>query len=378
MRSARPGLVLFITEDWFFCSHFIERAMAAAAAGYRVTVVTRVSRHAKDITDAGLHLIPLDMSRRGLNPLREIGTLYSVWKIYRKEKPDIVHHIALKPILYGTLAAKLVGVRAVINAPVGMGFVFTSGKWLARMLRPAVQIGLRWLLNPLGSRVVFENCDDLEALAARQVVRRDAAVLIRGAGVNLEKFRHRAEPEGTPMVVLVARMLWDKGIGEFIEAARILKSRGVAARLVLVGAPDEGNPSSIPGAVLESWVAQGLVEWWGQRQDVAEILSNSHLVCLPSYREGLPKSLLEAAAAGRAIVTTDVPGCREVVRQGESGLLVPVRNARALADALERLCGDGALRRRMGERGRQIAVAEFSTERIVDETMRLYRSLAPP
>ncbi len=367
-------LLYLITEDWFFCSHFLERASAARAAGYEVLVLARTGDgvHAQRIRDAGLRLLPLRVQRRSTNPLAELGVVRQVLAVYRRERPDLVHHVALKPILYGTLAARLCGLHAVVNAPVGMGFVFTSTSWRARLLRPLVRAGLRTLLDPPGARVVFENPDDLAALVDDHLVRREDCVLIRGAGVDTVRFRPTPEPAGEPVVTLVARMLRDKGVHEFVEAARLLRARGIAACLQLVGEPDPGNPAAIPEAELRVWHEQGVVRWLGRREDIPQLLAASHVVCLPSYREGLPKSLLEGLAAGRPLVATDVPGCREAVIDGDNGLLVPARDAPALADALARLLHDPGLRARMGARGRALAEASFSTPRIVAQTLALY------
>ena len=221
-------------EDWFFCSHFIERAIAARQAGYQVSVLTRVRAHGDRIRAEGFKLIPLEIHRKGLNPFRELSTILEVARIYRREQPDLVHHFALKPIIYGTLASWLAAIKHCVNAPVGMGFVFSSSSRLARLIRPIMQLSLRALLNPPGSRVVFENADDLAESIKGGLVRPKAAVLIRGAGVDTLDFQPRPEPEGIPKVVLVARMLWEKGISEFVEAARRLRARHIAARLLLV------------------------------------------------------------------------------------------------------------------------------------------------
>jgi glycosyltransferase involved in cell wall biosynthesis len=370
-------ILFFITEDWFFCSHFIERAIAARKAGNEVVVLTRVGKSAGLIRDEGIGVIPLEIKRRNFSPLREIHVIYSVWRAYKSQKPDLVHHVALKPILYGTLAARLCGIRAVVNAPVGMGFVFTSTTLLARLLRPVVQLGLRAMLNPPGSKVVFENSDDINWAVSSNLVRPESAVLIRGAGVNLEKFCPSTKAVDVPLVVLSARMLWDKGIREFVEAASIIEKRGIRARLVLVGGVDTENPSSIPEAQLEQWAKDGVVEWWGHQKDMADVLGQADIACLPSYREGLPKSLIEAAACGLPIVTTNVPGCREVVEHGVQGLLVPVRDARALADALASLIADPPLRARMGAAARARAEAEFGRDAVIDRTLALYREIAP-
>lgn len=370
-----PKLLYLITEDWFFCSHFLERAAAAKAAGYEVIVVAQENIHGAAIRNAGLRLLPLKVRRRGLNPLAELQTLFAIWRIYRAERPDLLHHIALKPILYGSFVARLLGLRHIVNAPVGMGYVFTSNRRLARLLRTFVLAAMRRLLNPRGSKVVFENNDDLRSFVADGFVQPLDAVLIRGAGVNLDRFKPHAEPGGVPVVVLTARMLWDKGVGEFAQAARQLRTEGVNARFVLVGSPDPGNPAAITTTQLQAWHEEGVVEWIGHQDDIPAVLASSHIVCLPSYREGLPKSLLEALAVGKPVVTTDVPGCREVVSDGDNGLLVPPRDAASLATALARVIADPKLRARYGAKGRARAEAEFSSAIVVGATLRLYKQL---
>jgi len=376
MESRRSHLLYFVTEDWFFCSHFMERAVAAQQAGYDVTILTHVKDCGDKIRDAGLSLAPLDIQRKSLNPIREISTIIQIARIYSREQPQLVHQFALKPIIYGAIAARLAGINRCVNAPLGMGFVFSSSSLLARILRPAVRIALSLLLNPAGSKVVFENADDFEEAIEDGLVCRQTAVLIRGAGVDTDGFWPGSEPPGIPKVVLVSRMLWEKGIGEFVEAARSLRERGVVARFLLVGAPDLENPAAISPAQLGSWHQEGAVEWLGHRTDIAEILSDCHVFCLPSgYREGLPKSILEALAAGLPVVTTDVPGCREAVSHGDNGLLVPSRNPEALADALTTLIQNPSLRRRMGANGRLRAEQEFASPLVCEATLVLYREM---
>jgi len=371
----KPHLLYLTTEDSFFCSHFIERARAAIEAGFRVTVVTRVNDHGDVIRQAGLNLIHLNIDRRALDLRHQLRILLQVANIFKTQRPDIVHNVAIKPILIGTLAARLAKVRLVVNAPVGMGYVYASKDFKAWLLRPVLRLAFGFLLNPQGSRVVFENRDDFQQQVNEGFVRKDMAVLIRGAGINLDQFRPVPEPEGEVVVVLVARMLRDKGVYEFVEAARLLRAEGVAARFRLIGAPDPGNPASIDVVTLTSWNAEKCVEWLGHRSDILEQLSASHIACLPSYREGLPKSLLEALACGRAVVTTDVPGCREVVVDGENGFLVPARDSSALASALKILIKDAKLRSSFGVQGRARAEAYFGSERVVSETLKLYQSL---
>ena len=371
-------ILFFVTEDWFFCSHFLERAAAARATGFEVSVLTQVntSAHANLIISKDIRLIPLKINRRGLNPFRDLLTLSAVWRVYRSEKPQIVHHVALKPIIYGTLAARLTRTNAIVNAPVGMGYVFTSQGWLARFLRPIIRGIFRQLLNPPGSKVIFENPDDRAIWIKAAAIHNADAVLIRGAGVDTTAFHPMPAPSEPVCIVLAARMLWDKGVGEFVEAARLLTQAGIIARFVLVGAPDPGNPASIPESTLHAWHGKNGVEWWGRREDMPAVLHAAHIACLPSYREGLPKTLLEAAACGLPIVTTDAPGCREIVRDGDNGFLVPVRDAQALAIALRGLIDNPVLRAEMGLRSREIVLAEFSREQVIAETLAVYRELA--
>ncbi|MES2364319.1 MAG: glycosyltransferase family 4 protein [Pseudomonadota bacterium] len=370
-------ILFFITEDWFFCSHFLERAAAARAAGFEVSVLTQVNTgsHANLIISKNIKLIPLKINRHGLNAFRELQTLWAVWRVYRSEKPNIAHHIALKPIIYGTIAAKLTQTNAIVNAPVGMGYVFTSRGWLARFLKPIIYGTFRRLLNPPRSKVIFENPDDRAIWIKAAGINNADAVLIRGAGVNTTTFYPVSEPPGTVCIVLAARMLWDKGVGEFVEAARLLTQAGIKGRFILVGTPDPGNPASISESILQEWHGQNGVEWWGRHEDMPAVLRAAHIACLPSYREGLPKSLLEAAACGLPIVTTDAPGCREIVHDGDNGFLVPVRDAHALASALQGLIDNPVLRAAMGLRSREMVLAHFSREQIISETLAVYREL---
>lgn len=370
-----PRLLYFVTEDWAFLNHFADRAVAARDAGYQVSLITRVNADADRIRAMGIDLIPIDIDRSSTNPLVDLRLIATLVRVYRRVRPDVAHHFALKPILYGTIAAKCAGVRHIVNAPTGMGFVFSSGTTKARLLRPWVDGAMRLLLNPVGSHVVLENEDDLQYLRRRGLIAVEHSSLIRGAGVSMERFHPAPKPSGPPIVVVVARMLRDKGIVEFVEAARLLRARGVDAVFRLVGGTDAGNPTSIDPATLQSWQREGIVEWLGLRTDVPDLLAASHIACLPSYREGLPKSLVEAASAGLPIVTTDVPGCREVVRDGIEGLLVPARDHAALADALGILIGDPQLRARMGAAARARAVEKFSLERVNTETLELYQSI---
>jgi glycosyltransferase involved in cell wall biosynthesis len=365
-------LVFLLTEDWFFLSHFLDRALAARNAGFDVVVAANEGDAAAEIRRHGLRFVPIPFRRGGINFFGEIATLLAVRRLYRDEDPDLVHQVALKPILYGTPMA---GRARIVNAPVGMGFVFTSDQPLAKLLRPVVRLLLRLFLNPPGSRVVLENRDDLGSLVADGTLRAADAVLIRGAGVDIAEFSASPEPAGPVRAVLVARMLRNKGVGEFVEAARLLRGENPNARFRLVGLPDPQNPTSLTDDELAAWQDDSAIEWLGPRSDIAAVMKDHHIVVLPSYREGLPKVLLEAMATGRPIVATDVPGCREAVADGDNGLLVPPRDAQALAGAIGRLMADPDLRIRMGRSGRQRAETEFATGIIVAQTLALYTDL---
>jgi glycosyltransferase involved in cell wall biosynthesis len=371
----KPKLIMVLTEDWFFCSHFLERAVAAREAGYDVIVLANDNGKSAPIRAAGLQFITIPLKRRGLNPLVEIKTLRAIHAIYRRVRPDLTHHVGLKPVLLGALAARLAGIRAIVNAPVGMGFVFTSQSLMSRLLRPLVWLALQLFLNPRGSKVIFENSDDLSSLVRDRAVRAQDAVLIRGSGINVADYAHGAPPDGPVVVSLVSRMLWDKGVGEFVEVARRLRGENIPARFWLVGAADAQNPAAISERQLRQWRDEGIVEWLGHRDDIPAILAQSHIACLPSYREGLPRSLLEAMAAGLPIVSTDVPGCREAVRPGENGLLVPARDSAALAAALRTLIEDAALRKRFGAAGRLRAEREFASPIVIAQTLAVYAEL---
>jgi glycosyltransferase involved in cell wall biosynthesis len=364
----RRKLLFLVTEDWYFVSHRLALAVAAREAGFDVAVATRVKTHEQVILDAGLRLIPFELSRRGGNPVMEIVKLI---RLYRNQCPDIVHHVALKPVLYGAMAAWVVRVPRVVNAVTGLGWLFISRGFVARVVRPLVLRLLGRLLSTRGSCTIVQNPDD-QALLLRAGVPRERLCLIRGAGVDTARFSPAEKQPGRVTVVLVARMLWDKGVGEFVAATKLLHEEGISARFVLVGDADTANPASVPNESLCAWNGKDGIEWWGRRDDIPAVLDQADIVCLPSYREGLPKSLLEAAACGLPIVTTDTPGCREVVTDGDNGFLVPVKDAIALALALRKLIVDSDLRRHMGKRSRARALAEFSQEIVIAQTLATY------
>ena len=373
-------LLYFVGVDWFFYSHFLDRAIAAKRAGYDVVVLT--SRTREDISSAahGIRVIGIPFARRSLHPIRFFRNLRDVIRVFRKEQPDIIHQVALKPILIGSLAARLLGIERVINAVVGLGFAFSSRARAAKIARWFLLLFFKRIFKSPNARVVFENGDDLAYFVQKGWVSQEGAVLIRGAGVDTQHFTPRHLDLSPPVIMLLSRMLWDKGVGEFVVAARILQAKhGLKyARFILVGDPDEDNRGAVAREQLQAWQQDGFIEWWGYRADVVGTLAQATISCLPSYREGLPKSLLESIAMGLPCVATDVPGCREAVVDRLNGFLVPSRDPLALSQAIERLLANPGLMQQFGQASRKMAVEQFSSDLINEQTLQLYRSLMPP
>lgn len=367
--------LLFVVNDAsFFLSHRLNIARAACEAGWVVHVATAPGPAVERVKAEGLLHHALPLSRSGTNPLAELQTLWALFRLFRRLRPALVHAVTIKPVLYSGLLAPWVGVPALVQAVSGLGHVFIAEGGMAALRRVVVVAAYRLAFRHPRSRVVFQNPNDQEAL--HRALRPGQAVLIPGAGVDPDQFALRPEPAGEPLVVLASRMLWAKGVGEFVEAARRLRERGTAARFALVGDSDPGNPAAVAGECLRDWADSGVVEWWGRREDMPEVLGRAAVVCLPTfYGEGIPKVLIEAAAAGRAIVATDWPGCREIVRDGDNGLLVRPRDGEALAEALEALLTDPQRRARMGVRGRERVLAGFTSAQVVERTLAVYREL---
>ena len=375
--SAARRLLFVVNNPAFFMSHRLPVAQAAQRAGYDVHVATMDGPAVADIVALGMthHVIP--MTRSGKRPLQELGTLLALLRLFRRLRPRVVHLVTIKPVLYGGIAARLARVPGMVAAISGLGFVFLSNSLKMRLVRAVVARLYRLALGHPNSRVIFQNASDRDLLKSLGAVRDEQVVLIRGAGVDLELCQALPEPAAPPVVAtMVARLLRDKGVWEFVEAARLLRARGVSVTMRLVGGVDAGNPTSATPAEVEAWQREGCVEALGERSDVPQLYAASHIAVLPSYREGLPKSLIEAAACGRAVVTTDVPGCRDAIDPDKTGLLVPVRDPQALADAIARLVDDAALRHSMGVAGRALAEREFNIERVARIHVELYDTLS--
>jgi len=375
MGEQKKKLVFLVTELGYFCSHRLPLALAAQEAGFEVTVVANcqkrpaLSRFEPQLK--GLHLYHLPFDRSRLNPFREAKTLWQLWKAYRRIRPDIVHQVAFKPIVYGTLCARLLGIPRIVNALGGLGYLFTHQSVKSAVIKPFIALAFRILLNHRRCVLILQNSDDVELMAP--LVGRHTIRLIRGAGVNLDQFHPVEEPSPPLKAVMASRLLWSKGIGELVEAARLLKGEGVSLEVQVAGDPDPHNPASVPPETMAAWKKENVVTWLGACTDIAALYNQAHIAVLPSYyREGIPKALLEAAACGKPIVTTDAPGCREVVVSGENGLLVPPRDAVALAKALKTLVDYPDLRIRMGKLSRRKAEEEFAEEKVISQTLLIY------
>jgi len=373
-------ILFLVTEDWYFCLHRLPVARAARDAGFRVLVATQVDEHGGIIEREGFTLIPMRWRRRSLNPLHALSEVRQIAAIYRKYSPDLVHHVALKPSLLGSFAANITRTSPVVNNLAGLGLAFSSTGPVSALVRAGVIAGIKLFFRGADRRVIVENADDAEYLVSHIGLARDKVAVIRGIGVDVARFSPSGETiDAGITITLVSRMLWPKGIGELVEAARMLRDRGLDIKVQLVGKPDTSSRVSVPEKQLRAWQSRGLVDWLGYREDIPALWRQTHIAVLPSYyREGVPRCLLEAAACSCPIVTTEMPGCRDVVRHGVNGLLVPPRDPAALADALGQLISDPEMRQRMGQEGRRLVVEEFAEDRVVKQTLDLYLELVKP
>jgi glycosyltransferase involved in cell wall biosynthesis len=376
VRSPGPTLIFLVTEDWYFWTHRLPIARAARDAGFRVLVATRVQSHGDRIRAERFELRPLAWRRRGDGILGGLRALWSIWRIYRVERPTLVHHVALKAVVFGSVAAFAAAVPHRVNAIAGLGFAFAHRSLKALVVRTLILLALRLFVKRRESRVIVQNPQDGEHLVARGVVGADQITIIRGSGVDIHRFKPSPEPPGRIVVTMVTRMLRHKGIEVFISAAQLLRKRALQLRFLLIGPIDADSPAPLSESKLQEWTRNGDVEWLGARDDIPAVWAGAHIAAFPSfYREGVPLALLEAAACGRPIVCTDIPGCREVVADGVNGFLVRENDVLALADAIETLARDKPLRERMGQAGRLRVERYFTKEVVVAQTVALYNAM---
>ncbi len=378
-------IILFANSDWYLYNFRRSLAMSLREAGHEVVLVSPLGHYGERLSALGFRWIPAPMERGSLNPLRELALVKWLRDLIRQESPSLIHGFTIKCVIYGSLAAqwatRSASLPARVNSVAGLGYVFTSNDLKARLLRPVVKVLMRLALGGAGARLILQNPDDEAFFKHARLVDPARVHVIPGSGVDCRRFvpgsvTDAQESRNWHMrVLLPARLLWDKGVGEFIEAARHLRVTGRAIEFLLAGEPDLGNPSTVPEADILSWVEEGLVSWLGQVEDMPALFRSVHVVALPSYREGLPKSLIEAGASGCALVTTDMPGCREVVTDGVDGLSIPVRDSVALSDAIAQLHDDPDLRVRIGEAARRKALECFDERIIISRTLEVYREL---
>jgi glycosyltransferase involved in cell wall biosynthesis len=373
---AIPRVLLVDSQVLDFLQYRIVLARTLQELGCDVHVALPQEAGLEAISRQGIPTHVIHLCRMSVRLLDEQRCLATLIRLFRRLRPSLVHNITLKPSLYGGIAARITGVPSMVSTVTGFGQFFRTSNLKRRILWWTVSRGLQFGFRHPNHRVIIQNPDDRDRLIASAIVPRDCAVLIKGSGVDLTLFTPKPEPEGPPVILMACRMLWEKGVGEFVATARALRACGIGARFLLAGEPDPGHPSAVPLSMLRHWHDSGDVEWLGWRHDMAALIEQSHIVCLPSYYgEGVPRILIEAAASGRPIVTTDSPGCREIVRHGHNGLLVPVREVEALVGAIVRLIEDVPLRAAMAARAREMAANEFSLGQVINANLAVYRSL---
>ncbi len=372
----KKKLLIILNDAPFFISHRFPVAAAALKKGFEVHIATPNEEKAvKKIISAGFqhHCIPLHRGKR--NPIAELYLIITLWILLRNLKPTITHCVTMKPVLYAGIISRLMRIPSV-HAVTGLGYIFVKNNLVSLILRKTIMKAYRFSLNNKNSISIFQNPDDMELFNINKIVSKKNCVIIPGCGVDYNKYKPTKKPEGTPIVMFPARIIGDKGVNEFVEASKILKSKNINVRLVLVGKNDKQNPTNIKEKQIIEWVEQEIVEWWGFSDDMMNTFSKASIICLPSYREGLPRVLIEAASSGLPIITTDVPGCREIVQNNFNGILVPVKNSYAIADAIIALLKEPQLIKKMGANGRKIVMNKFNEENFVNNSLKIYEYLS--
>jgi glycosyltransferase involved in cell wall biosynthesis len=361
--------------SWYLYNFRLSLMQAIQELGWQVVAVAPVDRFSEKLADQGFSCVDLAMDRKGMNPWSDLRLWQRLWRLYRREAPDLVHHFTIKPTVYGSLAAQWAPVKGVVNSITGLGYIFIRGGAIQQLAKLLYKGALR---PPAAT--IFENSQDRDFFLQHGLLNPRQAHLIYGTGVDLRFFAGPAPAEeNSPTITFLCmgRMLWDKGIGEFVQAAQEVKRRCPAARFVLLGGSDPGNPAAVPPGWLEDRQAQGQVEWIDHVDDVRPYITQAQVVVLPSYREGFPKSLLEAAAMGKPLIATDVPGCRDIVADGVNGLLVPARDPQKLARAMLALAGNPTRRAAMGRAGRARVKERFDETIVIQETLKVYARALP-
>jgi glycosyltransferase involved in cell wall biosynthesis len=381
----RSRMLFVVNESYFFLTHRLALAKAAQSAGFEVHVAAPDDHvwapegfSIDEVRSEGFEFHTIPLSRRGKNPFQDLATIIALYRLFRRLQPDLLHLLTIKPVIYGGMAARLAEVEAVVSTITGLGQVFSARGPLASVLRWTIVALYRLATGHSNARVIVQNRGDQDRIISTGAVAPGKIHLIRGSGVDVNTFNCSPDVAYPPIVILPSRLIWEKGVGIFAEAARMLKKDGVSARFVLVGDTHPSNPNAVPAATIQSWVQNGDIEWWGRQTDMPEVYRKSSMVCLPTmYGEGVPKVLIEAAASGRAIVTAENPGCNEIVEDGVNGHVVPANDTIALANAMKRLLTNRTERNEMGKKGREIVVSGFSEDQVIFETLEVYRELLP-
>jgi glycosyltransferase involved in cell wall biosynthesis len=369
-------LFIVVNVDWFFLSHRKEIALAAKKDGYKVTIVTTNTGKKADIESLDFQFLDLPINSTGMNILEELKTFFYLYFLYRREKPEIVHHVGLKIILWGSLAAKLAKVKGVVNAVSGLGVFFADGHVNSFFKKILLRI-LRYSHKRINLRVIFQNNEDKLIFVHNKVIGEEQSVLIKGSGIDLNDFAYTPEPDDKKIkIVLTARMIEEKGVLVFVDAANLLKEYYYDKVNFFLCGGIVSHPKAISEETLLRVCDGEYISWMGKRDDIKEILMNSHIVVLPSYYEGLPKSLIEAAAIGRPIITTNAVGCKDTVIEGYNGFKVPIKDSETLADRLKTLIEDDQLRKTMGRNSRSFAEKEFSIEDVIAKHLKIYMQLS--
>lgn len=372
----KKKLLIILNDAPFFLSHRFPVAVAALKKGFEVHIATpNDDKAVKKIISAGFqhHCIPLHRGKK--NPIAELYLIITLWILLKNLKPTIAHCVTMKPVLYAGIISRLMRIPSV-HAVTGLGYLFVKNNLISLILRKIIMKAYHFSLNNKQSISIFQNPDDMALFNNNNIVSKKNCVIIPGCGVDYNKYKPTEKPDGIPIVIFPARIIGDKGANEFVEASRILKSKKINVRLVLVGKNDTQNPTNIKEEKIIEWANEGIIEWWGFSEDMVSIFAKASIICLPSYREGLPRVLIEAASSGLPIITTDVPGCREIVKNNFNGILVQVKNSNAIADAIITLLKEPQLINYMGANGRKLAMNEFNEENFIKNSIKIYEDLS--
>lgn len=366
-------IVFVANTSWYLYNFRLSLLKEMVASGWKVFAIAPQDKYSQYFEIHGISFVRLKISRRGINPFKELLTIWRIYVVYNRIQPDFIHHFTSKVAIYGSFAARLAGIKNVVSSITGLGYTFINKGILRFIVRAMYKVAFKGV-----SRVIFQNSNDKEMFLRYKLISPKKVYLVKGSGVNTEYFASHVNDNrlnDNITFALISRMLWDKGVGEFVEAAKSTKRNLPTVKFLLVGSPDYGNPNTVPEKFLKDQNVDGCLEWIEHVDDIKPFIVKSDVVVLPSYREGLPKVLLEAASCGRAIVATDVPGCREIVEHGINGLLVPPKDVNSLAEAMFKLAKDPELRLQMGQNGRKKVLREFDDKIVIKKTMEIYKKV---